>query len=57
MLKSNAAARFENDVKIYGIQTPLQWCYILFEFENDVKIYGIQTTKYPAKPTAGLRMM
>lgn len=35
--------RFENDVKMYGIQT--DWCPLkpLPEFENDVKTYGIQT--------------
>ena len=34
---------FENDVKIYGIQThALPRCAKL-SFENDVKIYGIQT--------------
>lgn len=34
---------FENDVKMYGIQT--DWCPLkpLPEFENDVKTYGIQT--------------
>ena len=35
--------RFENDVKMYGTQTP---CGILTPgsaFENDVKMYGTQT--------------
>ena len=35
--------RFENDVKMYGIQTILQLIPDVFEFENDVKMYGIQT--------------
>ena len=37
------SAMFENDVKMYGIQTSQQthgWKYL---FENDVKMYGIQT--------------
>ena len=34
---------FENDVKIYGIQTILMEKQSLCPFENDVKIYGIQT--------------
>ena len=35
--------RFENDVKMYGIQTKA-WPHGQVEkFENDVKMYGIQT--------------
>ena len=34
---------FENDVKIYGIQTKLSIYSLILVFENDVKIYGIQT--------------
>ena len=34
---------FENDVKIYGIQTELTAVAAPSAFENDVKIYGIQT--------------
>ena len=34
---------FENDVKIYGIQTKYSAIEPGFAFENDVKIYGIQT--------------
>ena len=34
---------FENDVKIYGIQTSPVFLSLSSEFENDVKIYGIQT--------------
>ena len=35
--------RFENDVKMYGIQTSLQGGLSGLGFENDVKMYGIQT--------------
>ena len=38
---------FENDVKIYGIQTGYLALYDAIEFENDVKIYGIQTCCCP----------
>ena len=34
---------FENDVKIYGIQTVFACASNMVQFENDVKIYGIQT--------------
>ena len=34
---------FENDVKIYGIQTVIRRSERPIKFENDVKIYGIQT--------------
>ena len=34
---------FENDVKIYGIQTSTFTTASNIAFENDVKIYGIQT--------------
>ena len=34
---------FENDVKMYGIQTRIIWIKCRHEFENDVKTYGIQT--------------
>ena len=37
--------RFENDVKMYGIQTDGVIKKSHFRFENDVKMYGIQT--YP----------
>ena len=35
--------RFENDVEMYGAQTPLsaQFCHV--RFENDVEMYGAQT--------------
>ena len=36
-------SRFENDVKIYGIQTIMKILQKQHLFENDVKIYGIQT--------------
>ena len=35
---------FENDVKIYGIQTEFRPELRHLPFENDVKIYGIQTS-------------
>ena len=34
---------FENDVKMYGIQTPRFANVSTIPFENDVKMYGIQT--------------
>ena len=34
---------FENDVKMYGIQTYLDFLLLTTMFENDVKMYGIQT--------------
>ena len=34
---------FENDVKMYGIQTGLVEPFRVLPFENDVKMYGIQT--------------
>ena len=35
--------RFENDVKMYGIQTGFNQWQTQQMFENDVKMYGIQT--------------
>ena len=35
--------RFENDVKMYGTQTPARTDTKWFQFENDVKMYGTQT--------------
>ena len=35
--------RFENDVKMYGTQTPCGKFVITNTFENDVKMYGTQT--------------
>ena len=35
--------RFENDVKMYGTQTPLSFLAMIAVFENDVKMYGTQT--------------
>ena len=35
--------RFENDVKMYGIQTRVNQIDRYNGFENDVKMYGIQT--------------
>ena len=34
---------FENDVKMYGIQTKNTETLSRSQFENDVKMYGIQT--------------
>ena len=34
---------FENDVKMYGIQTLMDILRTTVKFENDVKMYGIQT--------------
>ena len=34
---------FENDVKMYGIQTMSTVGLAVMLFENDVKMYGIQT--------------
>ena len=36
--------RFENDVKMYGIQTLTESVTQFLTFENDVKMYGIQTS-------------
>ena len=38
--------RFENDVKMYGIQTNRDGHKVYTTFENDVKMYGIQTFVY-----------
>ena len=40
---NGSSVSFENDVKMYGIQTKdvIIMCEIMFE--NDVKMYGIQT--------------
>ena len=35
--------RFENDVKMYGTQTPIRPAKDRSQFENDVKMYGTQT--------------
>ena len=35
--------RFENDVKMYGTQTPEEQSKLKEAFENDVKMYGTQT--------------
>ena len=43
MGKKTAAYQFENDVKMYGIQTLPDIYNIPQKFENDVKMYGIQT--------------
>jgi len=48
---------FENDVKIYGIQTATDIRTASDRFENDVKIYGIQTAFTSNRDPTGLRMM
>ena len=40
----HANPTFENDVKMYGIQTETDILQMMKWFENDVKMYGIQTT-------------
>ena len=40
---------FENDVKMYGIETGYGQCKWLDEFENDVKMYGTETGKQSQK--------
>ena len=42
-MMSRVRSGFENDVKIYGIQTFSDLTTAMRQFENDVKIYGIQT--------------
>ena len=42
--------RFENDVKMYGTQTPLIVATFSTLFENDVKMYGTQTQSCPTAP-------
>ncbi len=34
---------FENDVEMYGAQTPNNTANAMFKFENDVEMYGAQT--------------
>ncbi len=38
--------RFENDVNMYGIQTPRDHRDYKGRFENDVNMYGIQTFQH-----------
>ncbi len=49
--------RFENDVKMYGIQTVFWRTAAVLGFENDVKMYGIQTIHINISADTGLRMM
>ena len=49
--------RFENDVKMYGIQTKESREIHSLQFENDVKTYGIQTHSGDRFPAFRLRMM
>ena len=48
---------FENDVKMYGIQTIARIWEGINPFENDVKMYGIQTLISFISRFKGLRMM
>ena len=43
LFSSEPETPFENDVKMYGIQTSVLNVQVTSEFENDVKMYGIQT--------------
>ena len=43
MRSLQAQIEFENDVKMYGIQTAQVEAQLDAMFENDVKMYGIQT--------------
>ena len=49
--------RFENDVKMYGTQTPVHVDAVTDQFENDVKMYGTQTKDTSMCCTGCLRMM
>ena len=49
--------KFENDVKMYGIQTNVYDCACGAGFENDVKMYGIQTRNNLQNHGNCLRMM
>ena len=49
--------QFENDVKMYGIQTTWMLRRSAGRFENDVKMYGIQTAMCAEILETGLRMM
>ena len=49
--------RFENDVKMYGIQTIANEETSPTLFENDVKMYGIQTKYILMTQNTSLRMM
>ena len=49
--------RFENDVKMYGIQTLPGLVIVFGSFENDVKMYGIQTDAITIYSQKCLRMM
>ena len=38
-----ALSEFENDVEMYGAQTPMRPISFAIWFENDVEMYGAQT--------------
>ena len=48
---------FENDVKMYGIQTDFSESRSTLWFDNDVKMYGIQTNSGDMYQFRRLRMM
>jgi len=48
---------FENDVKMYGTQTPCHRIHDGEWFENDVKMYGTQTAPRIDSSSICLRMM
>ena len=54
---STPILRFENDVKMYGIQTYKRAIKCKVMFENDVKMYGIQTIMNAYVILGSLRMM
>ena len=56
-LSGHAENQFENDVKMYGIQTNKKVAMIITEFDNDVKMYGIQTNSGDMYQFRRLRMM
>ena len=49
--------RFENDVKMYGTETPGADDGRPERFENDVKMYGTETRAYHMLSKTRLRMM
>ena len=57
LISAAAHAQFENDVKMYGIQTNVYGKDGTILFENDVKMYGIQTTVLQIYGYLSLRMM
>ena len=48
---------FENDVEMYGAQTPTLLHMNIRKFENDVEMYGAQTAVQILQSKPRLRMM